>query len=131
MHFNLEESKTADQLLALGTHTAHLFCHLMLNILLYPPEHEGLEDEVESGELVLVHDRFLLCMALNVSREPLVELLVRVKHAGHDEVKQGPQLERSKVSVASLHWAALLVYIIPPAWYSGWEFLSVKVCFDS
>ena len=31
-------------------------------------------------------------MALNVAREPLVELLVRVKHGGHDEVEQSPQL---------------------------------------
>ena len=64
----------------------------MLHISLNSPQHERLEDHVEPGELALVQSRLLLSVALNVAGEPLVELLVRVKHGGHDEVEQSPQL---------------------------------------
>ena len=74
--------------------TAHLLCHLVLYVSLDPAQHEGLEDHVQPRELVLVQGRLLLRVALDVAGEPLVELLVRVEHGGHDEVQQGPQLER-------------------------------------
>ena len=54
----------------------HLFCHLVLHVFLDPPQHERLEDEVQTRQLVLVHDRLLLRVALNISRKPLVEFLV-------------------------------------------------------
>ena len=71
----------------------YLLCHLMLYISLDSPKHEWFEDHVQSRQLVLVQCPLLLRMALNVTREPLVELFVRVKHCGHDEVKQSPELQ--------------------------------------
>ena len=47
---------------------------------------------MEPGQLVRVQSPPLLGVALNVAREPLVELLVRVEHGGHDEMEEGPQL---------------------------------------
>jgi len=75
----------------------HLLCHLVLNVPLDPAQHEGFEDHVESGELLLVQGGLLLCMALNVPREPLVEFFMGVKHGWHDEVQQGPQLSEVRV----------------------------------
>ena len=48
----------------------------MFHISLNSPQHEGLEDHVKSRQLVLVQASLLLCVALNVAREPLIELLV-------------------------------------------------------
>lgn len=64
----------------------------MLYISLYPAQHEWLEDEVEAGELVFIHDRLLLRVTLNVPREPFIEFFMGVKHGRHDEVKQSPEL---------------------------------------
>ena len=70
----------------------HLVCHLMLHVSLYPPQHEWLQYHVQPRQLAFIKSRLLLGMALNVAREPLVELFMRVKHGGHDEVKQRPEL---------------------------------------
>ena len=70
----------------------YLFGHLVLHVSLDPPQHERFEDHVEPGQLVRVQSPSLLGVALNVAREPLVELLVRVEHGGHDEMEEGPQL---------------------------------------
>lgn len=76
----------------MGIYT-YLLCHLVLYISLDSPKHEWFEDHVQSRQLVLVQCTLLLCMALNVTREPLIELFMGVKHSGHDEVKQSPQLQ--------------------------------------
>ena len=64
----------------------------MLHVSLDPPQHERLENHVQPGELTLVQGRLLLSVALDITREPLVEFLVGIEHGGHDEVEQGPQL---------------------------------------
>ena len=81
---NIQSGKSVSSMYFLSP---HLLCHLMLNVPFDPAQHEGFEDHVQSGELLLVQGRLLLCMALNVPREPLVELFVRVKHCRHDEVQ--------------------------------------------
>ena len=34
----------------------------------------------------------ILCGIFNILGEPLIELVMRIEQAGHDEVQQGPQL---------------------------------------
>lgn len=62
----------------------------MFNVSLYPAQHERFEDHVEARQLVLIQPSLLLRMALNVAGEPLIELIVGVKHGGHDEMEEGP-----------------------------------------
>eukprot|EP01136_Pigoraptor_vietnamica_P043776 Opistho-1_new@19633 len=79
----------------------NLLCEFVLDILLDSPEHKGLQNHVQPRELVLVKPGLLLGVTLNVLREPLVELLVRVKQTRHDKVQQRPQLGH-----AVLDWRA-------------------------
>ena len=50
--------------------------------------------------LTLVDGRLVLCMALDVFREPFIKLLVRVKQRRHDEMEQGPQLRQEIITVS-------------------------------
>lgn len=42
--------------------------------------------------LTFINAGLVFCMALDVLGEPLVELVMWVKHCGHDEVEKSPQL---------------------------------------
>jgi len=63
-----------------------LLTQLVLHVLLDAPEHEGLQDRVQTLQLLLVQRALLLRVRLDVLGEPLLELLVRVEQLGHDEV---------------------------------------------
>jgi hypothetical protein len=77
----------------------HLVAELILDVLLDAPEHERLEDHVQSPELVLVvfAAALLVGCVFDVAREPLAELVVRIEETRHDEVKQRPELCRRQV----------------------------------
>eukprot|EP00958_Prasinococcus_capsulatus_P003142 scaffold279_cov369-Prasinococcus_capsulatus_cf.AAC.7 len=69
-----------------------LLGHLRLDVALDAPQHEGLDDLVQSAQLVLVERVTTVSVTLDALAEPLVEMLVRVEERGHDEVQQRPQL---------------------------------------
>ena len=55
-------------------------------------QHERLQDHVETTKLVLVQlAALVLSRVLNVLREPLVKLVMRVEQARHDEMKERPE----------------------------------------
>ena len=55
-------------------------------------QHEWFKDHVETPQLVLVElAALILRCVLDILREPLVELVVRVEQARHDEVQESPQ----------------------------------------
>lgn len=77
-----------------GEGAAHLVAELILDVLLDAPEHKRFENHVQPPELVLVvlAAALLVSRILNVAREPLAELVVRVEETRHDEVEQRPKL---------------------------------------
>ena len=59
---------------------------------LHTTQHEGLQDHMQSPELMLVKPAALVLSGiLDLLGEPFVELVMRVEQTWHDEVKQSPQ----------------------------------------
>ena len=68
-------------------------------------QHEWLQNHVQTTKLVLVQlAAFVLSRILDVLREPLVELIVGVEQARHDEVQEGPQFCISSELVYQRWW---------------------------
>jgi hypothetical protein len=73
---------------------AYLIAQLILHVLLDPPEHERLENHVQPPQLMLVKVVLVTRLrsgVLDVPREPLRELVVRVEEGRHDEVEESPE----------------------------------------
>ena len=57
----------------------------------YASKHKGLENHVETPELVLVQlAALVLRCILDILGKPFIEFIVRVEKARHDEVQQRP-----------------------------------------
>ena len=96
-----------------------LVTKLVLHMPLNTTQHEGLQDHVEATKLVFVElAALVLGRILDVLREPLVELVVRVEQARHDKVEQSPQFcteiryDGTRCSAGAAH----------PASSFGWEY---------
>jgi hypothetical protein len=63
---------------------------LVFYVFFNATEHEGLENGVETLELVHVEGTLVLGVGLDVFTEPLLELFVGVEELGHDEMQEGP-----------------------------------------
>jgi hypothetical protein len=73
----------------------HLFSlrgDLLLNVFLKPSEHEWLENQMQSFQLVLIKLTLVHGMLLDIFGEPFLELFVVVEELGHNEMKQSPKL---------------------------------------
>ena len=76
----------------LAWHLVLIFlAYLMLDILLYPSQHERLENSMQTLNFNLVEFFLILTVGLNVLRKPLIEELMRVKKVRHDKVEKSPQ----------------------------------------
>ena len=72
---------------------AHLFAEFVLDMALHTTQHERLQDHMKTAQLVLVEFApLVLGSILDILREPLVELVVRVEQSRHDEMEESPQL---------------------------------------
>lgn len=66
---------------------------LCLDILLQPSQHEGLEHQMKSSELMLIKLALVIeRVTFDIFREPFLELFVTVEKFWHNEVKQSPKL---------------------------------------
>lgn len=66
---------------------SHLLAQFVLNVFLDTTQHERFEDHMQSTKLVFVEFVALIFRSiLDVLREPLVELVVRVEQARHNEM---------------------------------------------
>jgi hypothetical protein len=74
-----------DDLFSLG-------CDFLLDIFLQSSKHEGLKDEMQSLQLMLVQFSLVHGVLLDVLREPLLELLMVVEKFWHDEMQKCPEL---------------------------------------
>ena len=71
----------------------YLITKFVLNMTLHSTQHEGFQDHVQPPKLVLIQFTALVLRSiLDVFREPLVELIMRIEQTWHDEMQQGPQL---------------------------------------
>ena len=68
---------------------ADLLAEFVLDVLLDTTQHERLQDHMQTTKLTLIQlAAFVLRgSGLDIFREPLIELVVRVEQAGHDEVQ--------------------------------------------
>jgi hypothetical protein len=78
----------------------NLLAKLVLHMSFDSSKHEGLENHVQTPELVLAHVAlsFLLRSVLNVLGEPFVELVVRIEETWHDEMEQSPKFCHACIS---------------------------------
>ena len=71
----------------------NLLAQLILDVTLNATQHEGLEDHMQTSQLMLVQlATFVLCSVLNIFGEPFVELVMRIEQTGHNEMQKSPQL---------------------------------------
>ena len=88
--FDLQESQYHSAELE-GCDEMYLITKFVLNMTLHSTQHEGFQDHVQPPKLVLIQfTTLVLCSILNVFREPLVELIMRVEQTRHNEMQQGP-----------------------------------------
>ena len=74
-----------------GWALCYLLAEFVLDVTLDSSQHKGLEDHVKTSELVFVQlASFVFCSVLDVLGEPLIELVMRVKKAGHNEMQKSP-----------------------------------------
>lgn len=100
--------------------TAYLVAELVLHVLLDPTQHEGLEDHVQTSQLVFVHGSLVVRVVLDVLRKPLAKLVVRIEELGHDEMKERPKLcKQSGSATRSEHVRARMSGEAHLAWSSG------------
>ena len=67
----------------------HLFSlrgYLLLHVFLKTPQHERLEDQMQTLELVLIELTLIHRVLLDIFREPFLKLLMVVKKLWHDEM---------------------------------------------
>ena len=68
-------------------------------------QHERLQDHMKTAKLMLVElAALVLSSILDVLREPLVELIVGVEQARHNEMQEGPQFCISSELVYQRWW---------------------------
>lgn len=75
-----------------------LIGELILHILLDTPQHERLEDHVQSSQLMRIHGTVLVGIAFDVLGKPFAEFVVRVEEGGHDKMQQGPKFCDNAIS---------------------------------
>jgi hypothetical protein len=67
-------------------------------------QHEGLEDHVQPAQLVLIQLAALVLRGiLNIFGEPLIELIMGVEQARHDEMQECPKFYQTKSAQSSRH----------------------------